>query len=191
VAYRKFVSPSPSELLAEEQFRLFAVCARAPQKLSQQVPWQQRQPGVYDCRWGTDTVRVVVAGELAREVHNAPLHLFSASPDLVGFGGGAYRRRSADASGLLEELFGRFRGEGLAVAYTMADFRRDYIKEHFPELSREDLEYVLRALPPEIRLAGLPPEARLAGLSVEQIRQYLDRETAGPKTRSPKSRRKK
>jgi hypothetical protein len=31
------------------------------------VPWQRVHAGVYDCRWGTDTIRVVVAGELARE----------------------------------------------------------------------------------------------------------------------------
>src|SRR5713101_3100887 len=58
VAYRKFVSPSPSRLLPEDQFRLFAVCARSPHNLSQQVPWQGRRPGVYDCGWGTDVVRV-------------------------------------------------------------------------------------------------------------------------------------
>src|SRR5262249_28014048 len=90
VAYRKLVSPSPSELLPEDQFGLYAVAARFPQQLSRQVPWQRVQAGVYDCRWGTDTVRVVVAGELPREPHNAPLHLFSASPELVDFGGGAY-----------------------------------------------------------------------------------------------------
>src|SRR5947199_1349544 len=60
VAYRKLVSPSPSALLPEEQFRLYAVCARRPQQLSQQVPWQERQAAVYDCAWGTDTVRVIV-----------------------------------------------------------------------------------------------------------------------------------
>ena len=25
--------------------------------MSGQIPWQQRQAGVYDCRWGTDTIR--------------------------------------------------------------------------------------------------------------------------------------
>src|SRR5262245_26958958 len=66
VAYRKLASPSPSELLPEEQFRLYAICARFPENLAGQVPWQQRQVGVYHCRWATDAVRVVVAGQLAR-----------------------------------------------------------------------------------------------------------------------------
>jgi len=45
VAYRKFVSPSPSELLPEDQFGLYAVAARFPHNLASQIPWQQRQPG--------------------------------------------------------------------------------------------------------------------------------------------------
>src|SRR5438105_8219214 len=53
VAYRKLVSPSPSDLLPEDQFKLYAVCARSPQTLPGQVPWNLRGPGVYDCRWGT------------------------------------------------------------------------------------------------------------------------------------------
>jgi hypothetical protein len=191
VAYRKLVSPAPSALLPEEQFRLYAVCARSPQKLAQQVPWHERQPGVYDCTWGTDTIRVVVAGELPQQAHNAPLHLFSASADLVNFGGEVYQPHSEKTSALLDQLFERFRGEGLAVSYTMKDFERDYMKEHLPRLTPQEQQEVLQALPPEVRLAGLPPEARLAGLSVEQIRQYLDRVAAGPKARSRPPRRKK
>jgi hypothetical protein len=178
VAYRKLVSPSPSELLPDDQFGLYAVAARFPHNLAGQVPWQIIQAGVYDCRWGLDTVRVIVAGELPREPHNAPLHLFSASPELVGFASGAYRRRSEQTSRLLGQLFKKLRGEGLAMAFTMEDFNRQYIKEHFPRLTPQEQEEVLQALPPERRVAGLPPEQRLAGLSVEQmeqVRQYLDR----------------
>jgi hypothetical protein len=190
VAYRKLVSRAPSELLAEDQFRLYAVAARYPHNLSGQVPWQRVQAGVYDCRWGTDTIRVVVAGELAREEHNAPFHLFSAAPDLLGFGRSAYRRRSEDTSLLLAQLFERLQREGFAVPYTMEDFKRQYFKEHLPELTPEEQEEVLRALPPETRLAGLSPEERLAGLSAEQIRRYLDRLSAAPRAAPRKPRRK-
>src|SRR5947209_8280606 len=51
VAYRKLVSPSPSGLLAEDQFGLYAVTARYPHNLSGQVPWQRLQAGVYDYQW--------------------------------------------------------------------------------------------------------------------------------------------
>jgi hypothetical protein len=205
VAYRKLVSPSPSRLLPDDRFGLYAVCARFPHNLSGQVPWQQVQAGVYDCRWGTDTIRVIVAGALPREPHNAPLHLFSASPELVAFGGGAYRQRSEQTSRLLGQLFERLRGEGFAM-WTMEDFNRQYTKEHFarltPEEQREALEAlppekreeVLQTLPAEERLAGLPPEQRLAGLSAEQleeVRRYLDQLTAGRAGAPRKPRRKK
>ena len=150
-----------------------------------------------------------MAGQLPRQPHNAPLHLFSASPELARFAGGAYSRRSDQTSRLLTQLFETLHAEGYAMAYTMEDFNRDFVKSHFPRLTPEEQEEVLRSLPPERRLAGLPPEKqeevlqslpperrlaglpleeRLAGLSAEQIRQYLDRLTAGRtgSTRRPK-----
>jgi hypothetical protein len=162
--------------------------------------------------------RVVVAGELPREAHNAPLHLFSASPDLVGFGSGTYQRRSEETSLLLGQLVERLRGEGFAMAFTMEDFKRQYIKEHFPRLTPGERREILRSLPPgerrevleslppeerravleslppaeqEAVLQALPPERRLAGLSAEQIRQYLDQLTAGRPARPRKPRRKR
>jgi hypothetical protein len=45
VAYRKLVSPSPSDLLPEDQFRLYAVCARYPENLAGQVPWAAAASG--------------------------------------------------------------------------------------------------------------------------------------------------
>jgi hypothetical protein len=182
VAYRKLVSRVPSDLLSEDQFRLYAVCARFPQQLSGQVPWRQLQAGVYDCHWGTDVVRVVVAGELPRTAHNAPLHLFSASRELVGFGSAAYRRRSATTSLLLKQLFERFHVEGFAMSYTMEDFRRDFFKEHLLKLTPEERRDVLQSL---------PTEERLGGLSVEQIRQYLDELTASRPAQARKPRRKR
>jgi len=176
VGYRKLVSPSTSELLPEDQFRLYAVAARFPHNLAVQVPWHERQPGVYDCRWGLDVVRVIVAGQLPREPHNAPLHLFSAAPELVGFAGGAYRRRSPQTSRLLSQLFESLQGEGFAMSFTMEDFNRQYVKEHFRKLAPEERREALRSLPPEEQ---------------EQIRRYLDQLTAGQPSGPRKPRRKK
>jgi hypothetical protein len=194
VAYRKLVSPSPSELLPEDQFGLYAVSARFPQQLSGQVPWEEVQAGVYDCQWGTDSIRVVVAGELSREAHNAPLHLFSARPALIEFGGRAYRPHRPNASALLVELFRGLQAEGLAMPFTMEDFQRQFVKEHFSELSLTDQAEVLRKLPPEKRedvIQSLPPEERLAGLTPEQIQAHLTRLSAKPSGPPRKSRRKK
>jgi hypothetical protein len=142
----------------------------------------ERQPGVYDCQWGTDTIRVLVAGELPREAHNAPLHLFSASPDLVGFGSVTYKQRSEYTSLLLGELFQQFRGEGYVMAFTLEDFKHEYIKKHFQELPPEEQKELL---------SSLPAEARLAGLTAEQIRKYLDQLAAPREPPSRKPRRKK
>jgi hypothetical protein len=173
---------------------------------------------VYDCRWGLDTVRVIVAGQLAREAQNAPLHLFSAAPELVGFGQTVYRLHSARTSLLVGQLFDKMREEGFAMAYTMEDFTRKYIKEHFarltPEEQREALERLLpehrreilralsveerqeglRALPVEERqevLRALSPEDLLANLSTEQIQQYLTQRAASGSTGPRKPRRKR
>jgi hypothetical protein len=163
VNYRKQVSPSKDELLPEQEFRLFAVSARYPHNLAQQVPWEQVQPGVYDCRRGTDVIRVLVLGQLPRSEHNALLHLFSASQEQVRYGAEHYQQRSNETSTLLNRLFEQYRKEGVNVPYTMQDFRRDYVKEHLKDLT------------PEERLAGLSPEERLAGLSPEDIAALLKR----------------
>jgi hypothetical protein len=194
VAYRKLVSPSLSDLLPQDQFRLYAVAARFPHNLAGQVPWQERQAGVYDCRWGLDVVRVVVAGQLPREAHNAPLHLFSASPELVGFGRGAYQQRSSRTSRLLGQLLESVQGEGFVMPYTMEDFERDYVLKHFPKLTLEEQREALERLSPKHRrevLQSLTPEQRLAGLSEKQIRQYLERLRAGRPAGPGKQRRKK
>ena len=194
VAYRKLVSRSPSDLLPAERFHLYAVAARFPHNLAAaQLPWQERQPGVYDCRWGLDTVRVVVAGELPRERHNAPLHLFSASPELVGFASGAYRRRSEETSLLLRQLSERLREEDFAV-YTMEDFKRDYVKKHFALLTPQEQREALERLSPEHRrevLQSLPVNELLTFLSAEQIQQLRDQLNAGSPTPPRKPRRRK
>ena len=184
VAYRKLVSRSPSELLPEDQFGLFAVSARFPQQLSSQVPLERVGDGVYNCRWAVDLVRVIVAGELPKDPWNAGLHVFSARPDLIEFGRRSYRPRTGHASVLLGELFEGLQGEGLGMPFTMEDFQRQYARDHFPRLPREEQREVMQSLPLEVRLstltdeerlAGLTEEQRLAGLTQEQIRQYLDR----------------
>lgn len=178
VAYRKLVSPTPSDLLPEERFGLYAICARFPQQLSGQVPWHEQQAGVYHCHWGADVVRVIVAGQLPLEAQNAPLHLFSASPELVGFGSGAYEQRSPWTSRVLRELHEGFQAEGIEMAFTVEDFERLYIKKHFTKLTSQEQQEVLQKL---------PLEERLAGLSAEQIQAYLDQLKAGGKVPTRKS----
>ena len=52
--------------------------------------------------------------------------------------------RSAQTSTLLDQLFAGYQVEGIAMPYTLDDFRRDYILEHFPELTPEQRRKALR-----------------------------------------------
>jgi hypothetical protein len=176
VNYRKQVSPSLDDLLPEDEFRLYAVCARYPQGLAEQVAWAPVQPGVYDCRRGTDVIRVVVLGQLPRSEHNAILHLFSASQEQVRYGVEHYRQRSDETSSLLYRLFEQYRKEGVDMPYTMEDFVRDFTKEHLKDLTPQER---LKGLSPEERLQGLSLEERLQGLSPEEIAAILKRYKPG------------
>ena len=80
---------------------------------------------VYLCRRGTDLIRVVVAGELAREERNALLHLFSAAREQVQYGVEHYRGHSADISTIVKDLFAEHVVEGLPMPYTMEDYKRE------------------------------------------------------------------
>src|ERR1051326_3631925 len=77
VNLRKQVTPQRQPLLPEADFGLYAVTSRFPHNLNDQVPLEKLGEGVYDCRRGTDTVRVIVAGQVAKAAHNAVWHLFS------------------------------------------------------------------------------------------------------------------
>jgi hypothetical protein len=114
--------------------------------------------------------------------HNAPLHLFSADPELVAFAQGVYRPLSDQTSLVLGKLFDRLEEEGFTMSYTMQDFTRDYLREKLEQLSSKDRKQLLRSL---------PPEERLAGLSSQQIRRYLDQLSAGRPSKPRKPRRKK
>jgi hypothetical protein len=181
VNYRKQVSSDRDHLLPEADFRLYAVCARYPQGLAGQLALAAVQPGVYDCRRGTDTIRVVVLGQLPQAEHNAPLHLFSASQEQVRYGAEHFRQRSENTSTLLYRLVEKYGKEGVQMPYTIKDFVRDFTKEHLKDLTLEEIqaalspEQLLRGLSPQERLSGLSPEERLQGLSPEQIAALLKR----------------
>lgn len=72
------------------------------------------------------------------------------------------------------------------MTYTMEDFKRDYIKEHFAQLTSQEQRQALERLSSEhLRevLQLLPPEELLGVQSPEQIREYLDRQSTGHPTK--------
>jgi hypothetical protein len=77
----------------------------------------------------------VAVAELPREERNALFHLFRAASQQVQDGAEHYRLQSADTSTIVNELFAKYRLEGLTMPHTMEDFRRDVAREHVHELT--------------------------------------------------------
>lgn len=124
VNYRKQVSPSLEKLLPDESFRLFAIATRFPEKLASQVILQPLQPGVYDVRWGTDTIRMLVLNQIPAAEHNALLNLFSAEPERVASGAMRIQTRVANLSVVLGELIEACLGE-LGMPPTLEEIVRE------------------------------------------------------------------
>jgi hypothetical protein len=183
VNYRKQVSPSPDNLLPEEEFHLYAVCSRFPHNLAGSANWREVQAGVYECVRGSDAIRVVVLGQLPQTENNAPLHLLSAKPSLIEFGATHYKQHSPRTSTLIYRVFEGLEQERIAMPYTMEDFTREFVMEHFYQLPEEMRRRALRRLSPEERLEGLSPEERLEGLSPEEIERCLSRRKQQPRSR--------
>jgi hypothetical protein len=170
VNYRKQSSPSLGELVPEEQFRLFGISSRFPDKLAKQIALEESQTGVYDINVGTSRVRLLVIRNLADEPANAMLKLFSVVPDQIEYACEHYRPRSVDTTGIVGELIRIYRKEDGNMAKTLEELNRKLLKDALEKASVHDR---LRGLTPEQRLEGLPAEERLKGLSPDEIEAYL------------------
>jgi hypothetical protein len=174
VAYRKMVGPSADAPLPAADVRLYAVCVRYPHNLAQEVPLQEVRPGIYDCRWGTATIRVIVVRQLPQEPRNAPLHLFASDTEQIRYGRSHYCRRSERTSTVLSQLFEQYQGEGVAMPYTMEDFLNDYVASHLKTIPPEQRFKALQGLPREELFDALrshPPQELRESLTPEQIAQ--------------------
>src|SRR5207245_8365118 len=77
-----------------------------------------------------------------------------------------------DTSAIVNEILEMYQQEGLAVPYTMQDFRREIARKYVDELTAEER---LAGLPAEKVLTQFSPEQRLAGLPPDRIEAYLER----------------
>jgi hypothetical protein len=172
VNYRKQRSPALDDLLPTSDFRLFAVSARFPHNLSQEVGFNLVREGVYEVRELALCIRVVVLAQLAQQEHNAMLHLFSARAELLRYGQEHYRPHSRETSTLLYELFRTYSED-------------PNMPEQLQEFVQQTIDQLLESLPPEKRLQGLSAEElrkrlsteeRLEGLTAEELRKRLSPE---------------
>ena len=169
VNYRKQVSPTMNDLLPEDQFRLFAVSAHYPMGLAGDVPLTKVQEGVYDCRRGTDVIRIVVLNRLPLDAQNSPLHLFSGQEERIGFGVTNFFPRTDDISTMLMRVFEKYRLEGVDMPQTNEEWRREFVREHLVDLSPQER---LKDLSPGELIAALPPEV------LEALRKNFDKAPA-------------
>ncbi len=155
VNYRKQISPTLDDLLPENDFCLYAVCTRFPQKLSSQMTLHDVCEGVYEVRWGLRRIRIIVLSKIPPTPNNALWDLFSANPEKVQYGAHQYHWRIPDHSTTIYRLYEIYNVEGMDMAYTYEDFYRDFTKQHLNWLTMEE---------------------RLHGISTEAIEAYLQKQ---------------
>lgn len=170
VNYCKLISPDQDHLVPEDQFRLYAVCVRYPEKLARRCTLTELAGGVYDVGYFGSTLRLIVTNELAQSEHNAMLHLFSYQQERLDYGSRHYKPYCPDTTSFLDRLFARYAQEGFIVPYTYEEGVRDARREIASEMPMEEL---LALIPVEKRLEGVPTERRLEGLSNEELLRAL------------------
>jgi len=207
VNYRKQVSPSLKELIPKEDFMLYAVCTRFPEKLKKEAVLTQVMDGVYDLRWGIRDIRLIVTSRIATEKRNAMWLMFSDIRDRAWYGFSNYRGRLNEMNTAIRRLMRKYGIERITdMPYTVEDFRKDAIREALGYMTPDEItekfpdelivklppkkrliglppEEIFRAFPAEERLRGLPAEERLKGLSAEEIRAYLKKLPKKTKTK--------
>ena len=183
VNYRKQGSPSLEALLPVEDFRLYAVSTRHPEKLAAEVSLEPAKEGVYEVQWGSRRIRLIVLSEVAQVERNAVWQLFSGKPANVHYGASHYHWRQADLSTVMNQLFEFYSLEGVIMPYTVEDYKRELReeikKEIWAALTPEELlkkvptEELLKKVPTEELLKRLSTEERLKGLTREEIEAYM------------------
>jgi hypothetical protein len=176
VNVRKQESPSMDEddLLAEDQFRLFAVSVRFPQQMAERVQLREVQQGVYDVDVLGRSIRIVVVNQLPEQQQNALLQLFSSRVELFQYAITHYPRRSTETSSLFQLLFLRAPEVMPIMPDQLEKLRRETIDQILKDIPPEEL---LKRFSPEELLKRFSPEERLKGLTTAEIVKGLPPET--------------
>lgn len=173
VNYRKLVSPSLDELLPIQHFQLYAISTRYPQKLlSKEKCFKKLNEGIFDLRWESRQIRLLILNQIPLEKRNALWLLFSGKAPNFNYGDHYYNWHSLREKSVLNQLYELYQKEGVIMPYTWEDFDKDYTKEHIHLLSPQDR---LKGLPVEERLKGLSEEEILKRLPLEMIEAYLSK----------------
>ncbi len=187
VNYRKILGKKANP----DDIRLYAVSTRYPAKLLKTQPACERSAGVLDISVLSRSIRILVLSRLPLEQRNAVMAFFSFDADKVRFALDHYQWRQDDCSTVINQLLEKYTLEGIAMPYTMEQFRKEYIKAHLHELDPDeilarfdpdkrlkglDADEVLSRFDSEQRLKGLRPEQRLKGLDADEVLSRFDAE---------------
>jgi len=175
VNYRKILGKEAKP----DRIHLYAVSTRYPAKLLSSENAHECSPGVLEISVLRLTIRILVLSRLPLAQRNAVLAFFSFDADKVRFALDHYRWQQDDSSTVINQLLEKYALEGIAMPYTMEQFRKEFVKAHLHELdpeeilSRFDPERRLKGLDPDEVLARFDPERRLKGLDPKDIEAYL------------------
>lgn len=177
VCYRKQVSADLSALLPTTDFRLLGISARFPEKLAKEIPLVQRQAGVYDIECGPMTIRLLVIRELAVEIANAMLMLFSTVPSQIEFAWQRYRKLNQNSSGIIDEMIRIYRKENEKMAITLEEIDRNAKQRWLQNLTLEQrlagisAEEIQKRVPAEELLRGMPRHELAKALLREELQR--------------------
>jgi hypothetical protein len=174
VNYRKQISPFREKLLPVEDFRLYAVSTRAPERLAAEVSPSPLKDGVCETSWGTQKIRIIVLSQVPKIERNAIWQLFSEIAEKVQYGVLNYRWHRSDHSKITNDLYQFYQVEGIAMPYTWEDYERDYVIRHKDRLLKYlPAEELLKDIPIEERLKGLPVKVFLKHIPAAEIDAYV------------------
>lgn len=177
VNYRKQES-SEAQLIPEEQINLYAITRRYPQGLQAYLTPCVKS-GIYDLRWGSDTIRFIVLTQISAEPHNDLWRLFSARAESVREAWQRYRPHRGDISSVIRQLLEVYQLENPEMSYTLEQFNKEYVTSHIHLLSPEERlhglapDEVLHQYSPDIRLKDLSPKEIVNHLSPEALAELL------------------
>ena len=167
VNYRKVLGERQTKC---EDIRLYAVSTRYPRGLLSITSAKEVKTGVFEIRVLSRKIRILVLSRLPLAQQNAVLAFFSFDVEKVRFALENYQWQLEDGSTVVNQLLEKYSLEGIAMPYTMEQFRKEYIKAHLGEL---DPEEVFSKFNPEDRLKGLNPEEVFSKFDPEEIEAYL------------------
>jgi hypothetical protein len=181
VNYRKQTSKSLSNLLPEEDYRLYGLTTHEPTQLMGRLKWKSVSQGVYDIECVTMNVRLIVLSKIPKSVNNELWRLFSARAEVVEEAISHYQEnyRKSEYSILMQQLYEFYIKEKLPMTYTLEQFKRDFIISHLRDVPTEEVlkqyspEEVLKQYSPEEVLKQYSPEEVLKQYSLEEVlKQY-------------------